>query len=106
MVKLRRLFDSILTLEAKKDLDDLKAHLGGSLFDDYMTIRNKIPSPSDLNKKYPDFSDTDWDNEIEKQFVKKYNTLIKDRIVHDSKEFKDAPSLEKISSNNKKRYLS
>lgn len=106
MVKLRRVFESDLYLESKKDLDDLKFYLGDTLFDDYMKIRDRIPSVSDLNKKYPDFSDTDWDKEIEKQFVKKYNTLIKDRIVHDSKEFKDAPSLERISSNNIKRYLS
>ena len=56
MIKLRRsiaekyrLESKDLTLEAKKDLDDLKQHLGDDLFDDYMRIRNKI-------------SDSDWKN--------------------------------------------
>ena len=42
MVKLRRVYESILTLESKKDLDDLKVYLGDKLFDDYMKIRDKI----------------------------------------------------------------
>ena len=57
MVRLRRvsivekyiLESKDLTLEAKKDLDDLKEHLGDDLFDDYMKIRNRI-------------ADSDWKN--------------------------------------------
>ena len=43
MVKLRRVYESDLYLESKKDLDDLKDHLGDKLFDDYMKIRDRIP---------------------------------------------------------------
>ena len=43
MVKLRRIFESNLYLESKKDLDDLKAFLGDKLYDDYMKIRDRIP---------------------------------------------------------------
>ena len=53
MVKLRRVFESELFLEAKKDLDDLKAYLGDKLFDDYMKIRDRIPK--DQND-FKDFS--------------------------------------------------
>ena len=53
MVKLRRVSELELYLESKKDLDDLKNHLGDNLYNSYMQIRNKIPSNSDLNKKYP-----------------------------------------------------
>ena len=53
MVKLRRVFESDLYLEAKKDLDDLKNYLGDKLFDDYMKIRDRIPK--DQNE-FKDFS--------------------------------------------------
>jgi len=53
MVKLRRVFESDLYLESKKDLDDLKAYLGDKLFDDYMKIRDRIPK--DQNE-FKDFS--------------------------------------------------
>lgn len=61
MVKLRRvsliesyiLESKYLTLEAKKDLEDLKAYLGDDLFDSYMKIRDKIPK--DQND-FKDFS--------------------------------------------------
>ena len=42
MVRLKRVFESYLYLESKKDLDDLKAYLGDKLFDDYMKIRDRI----------------------------------------------------------------
>ena len=45
MVKLRRLFvieNYNLALESKKDLDDLKKHLGDDLYNDYMKIRDRI----------------------------------------------------------------
>lgn len=51
MVKLRRINESELYLESKKDLDDLKAYLGDALFDDYMKIRDKISDPN-----FKDFS--------------------------------------------------
>lgn len=51
MVKLRRVSESELYLESKKDLDDLKAYLGDALFDDYMKIRDKISDPN-----FKDFS--------------------------------------------------
>ena len=60
MVKLRRvsliesyIFESKdLTLESKKDLEDLKDYLGDDLFDAYMKIRDKISDPNfkDFNK--------------------------------------------------------
>jgi len=53
MVKLRRIFESDLYLESKKDLDDLKNYLGNKLFDDYMKIRDRIPK--DQNE-FKDFS--------------------------------------------------
>lgn len=53
MVKLRRVYESIFTLESKKDLDDLKAYLGDNLFNDYMKIRDRIPK--DQNE-FKDFS--------------------------------------------------
>lgn len=53
MVKLRRVFESDLYLESKKDLDDLKNYLGDKLFDDYMKIRDRIPK--DQNE-FKDFS--------------------------------------------------
>ena len=53
MVKLRRVFESDLYLESKKDLDDLKSFLGDTLFDDYMKIRDRIPK--DQNE-FKDFS--------------------------------------------------
>lgn len=54
MVKLRRvsLIESYileskdLTIEAKKDLEDLKDYLGDNLFDSYMKIRDKITDPN------------------------------------------------------------
>jgi len=49
MVKLKRSLE--ITLESKKDLDDLKAYLGQDLFDDYMKIRDKI------SKDQNDFKD-------------------------------------------------
>ena len=59
MVKLHRIslveryiFESKdLTLEAKKDLEDLKDYLGDDLFDAYMKIRDKISDPN-----FKDFS--------------------------------------------------
>ena len=53
MVRLKRVFESYLYLESKKDLDDLKAYLGDKLFDDYMKIRDRIPK--DQNE-FKDFS--------------------------------------------------
>lgn len=61
MVKLRRmsvvekyiLESKDLTLEAKKDLDDLKDYLGDDLFDDYMKIRDRI---SKDKNDFKDFS--------------------------------------------------
>ena len=53
MVKLRRIFESNLYLESKKDLDDLKAFLGDELFDDYMKIRDRI---SKDQNEFKDFS--------------------------------------------------
>ena len=53
MVKLRRVYESDLYLESKKDLDDLKDYLGDKLFDDYMKIRDRIPK--DQNE-FKDFS--------------------------------------------------
>lgn len=53
MVKLRRVYESYLYLESKKDLDDLKSFLGDKLFDDYMKIRDRIPK--DQNE-FKDFS--------------------------------------------------
>ena len=53
MVKLRRVIESELYLESKKDLDDLKNYLGDKLFDDYMKIRDRIPK--DQNE-FKDFS--------------------------------------------------
>ena len=106
MVKLRRVFESDLYLESKKDLDDLKSFLGDKLFDDYMKIRDRIPSVSDLNKKYPVFNDKEWDDETEKLFIKKYSNLRKDPIIQKSKEYKDTPNISSISDNNKSRSLS
>ena len=106
MVKLRRVFESDLYLESKKDLDDLKSFLGDKLFDDYMKIRDRIPSVSDLNKKYPVFNDKEWDDETEKLFIKKYSNLRKDPIIQKSKEYSDTPNISSISDNNKSRSLS
>ena len=65
MLKLRRLSvvekyikEGKLTLEAQKDFDDLKEHLGDVLFDDYMKIRDRIANPEwkdfgKLKKKDP-----------------------------------------------------
>ena len=53
MVKLRRVYETNLYLESKKDLDDLKNYLGDKLFDDYMKIRDRIPK--DQNE-FKDFS--------------------------------------------------
>jgi len=53
MVKLRRVYESDLYLESKKDLDDLRDYLGDKLFDDYMKIRDRIPK--DQNE-FKDFS--------------------------------------------------
>lgn len=53
MVKLKRIYESTLFLEAKKDLDDLKEYLGQDLFDAYMEIRDRIPK--DQND-FKDFS--------------------------------------------------
>ena len=106
MVKLRRVFESELYLESKKDLDDLKSFLGDNLFDDYMKIRDRIPSVSDQNKKYPAFSDKEWDDETEKLFIKKYSNLRKDPIIQKSKEYSDTPNISSISDNNKNRSLS
>ena len=53
MVKLRRVYESDIYLESKKDLDDLKNYLGDKLFDDYMKIRDRIPK--DQNE-FKDFS--------------------------------------------------
>lgn len=62
MVKLRRLFvteNYNLILESKKDLDDLKKHLGDDLYNDYMKIRDRISDSEwkdfqKLKKKDPD----------------------------------------------------
>ena len=53
MVKLRRVYESYLYLESKKDLDDLKDYLGDKLFDDYMKIRDRIPKD---HNEFKDFS--------------------------------------------------
>ena len=106
MVKLRRVIESDLYLESKKDLDDLKSYLGDKLFDDYMKIRDRIPSVSDLNKKYPAFNDKEWNDETEKLFIKKYSNLRKDPIIQKSKEYSDTPNISSISDNNKSRSLS
>ena len=106
MVKLRRVIESELYLESKKDLDDLKSYLGDKLFDDYMKIRDRIPSVSDLNKKYPAFNDKEWNDETEKLFIKKYSNLRKDPIIQKSKEYSDTPNISSISDNNKSRSLS
>ena len=53
MVKLRRVFESELYLESKKDLDDLKSFLGDKLFDEYMKIRDRI---SKDQNEFKDFS--------------------------------------------------
>ena len=52
MVKLRRVYDSELFLESKKDLDDLKVYLGDNLFDDYMKIRDRIPKDQNEFKDF------------------------------------------------------
>ena len=52
MVKLRRVFESDLYLESKKDLDDLKNYLGDKLFDDYMKIRDRIPKDQNEFKDF------------------------------------------------------
>ena len=107
MVKLRRVFESELYLEAKKDLDDLKNYLGDKLFDDYMKIRDRIPSPYDLKKKYPEFNDDkEWGKETEDLFIKKYNLIIEDPILRLSF-YRDLPSLHNymLDSTNIDTYL-
>ena len=67
-------------LEGKKDLDDLKAHLGDDLFDAYMSIRNRIPSDADLSKQFPDFTEDEvFDDET--LFAKKYNNIRKHNLI-------------------------
>ena len=107
MVKLRRVFESDLYLESKKDLDDLKNYLGDKLFDDYMKIRDRIPSPYDLKKKYPEFNDDkEWGKETEDLFIKKYNLIIEDPILRLSF-YRDLPSLHNymLDSTNIDTYL-
>ena len=56
MVKLKRvhsiLESYLLTFEGKKDLEDLKSHLGDSLFDAYMKIRDRIPKEQNQFKDF------------------------------------------------------
>ena len=75
-----RISDLERFFEGKKDLDDLRSHLGDDLFDAYMQIRNRIPSGSDLNKQYPDFTAEDI-LEDEKLFIKKYVNLRNSNLI-------------------------
>lgn len=69
-----------LVYEGKRDLDLLKSYLGDDLYDSYISIRNKIPSDSDLNKQYPEFTKDDITND-EKLFIKKYFNVRNSNIV-------------------------
>lgn len=72
-----------LIYEGKKDLEDLRVYLGDELFDSYMNIRNKIPSESDLNKQFPEFT-VEYileKPENARQFLKKYSNLRKHNII-------------------------
>ena len=73
MVKLRRVYESDLYLESKKDLDDLKSFLGDKLFDDYMKIRDRIP------KDYNEFKDFSKLKKMDKKDIQDFVSSFKSK---------------------------
>ena len=72
-----------LVYEGKEDEAKLKAHLGDTLFNSYMSIRNKIPSIYDLNKAYPEFTlEKLEDEDTKKSFIKKYDKLRNHKLIN------------------------
>lgn len=72
-----------LVYEGKEDEEKLRAHLGDELYDAYMSIRDKIPSISDLSKAYPEFTlEKLEDKSIEKSFIKKYDKLRNHKLIN------------------------
>lgn len=72
-----------LVYEGKEDEEKLRAHLGDELYDAYMNIRDKIPSISDLNKAYPEFTlERLEDQLIRKLFIKKYDKLRNHKLIN------------------------
>lgn len=87
-----------LLLEGKDDEERLKQHLGGDLFSAYMSIRNRIPSISDLNKAYPEFTLEELeDKDTKNLFIKKYNNIRKHKLINNNAEFIHLPSMININ---------
>lgn len=60
--------------EGAQDLEAIRDHLGDDLYEAYMSIRNRIPSPRDLERQYPVFTEEDI-LENENVFLKKYSNI-------------------------------
>ena len=71
-------FLEYLVYEGKQDEEKLRAYFGDKLTDEYLKIRNRIPSEQDLLKAYPPAEEI-LDNQ--KVFIKKYNKLRQHNLI-------------------------
>lgn len=69
-----------LIYEGTQDFEAIRAYLGDDLYEAYMGIRDRIPSPRDLEKQYPVFTEEDI-LKNEKVFLKKYSNIRNSRMI-------------------------
>ena len=69
-----------LIYEGAQDLEAIRDYLGDDLYEAYMSIRNRIPSPSDLERQYPVFTEEDI-LKNENVFLKKYSNIRNSRMI-------------------------
>ena len=69
-----------LIYEGTQDLEAIRDYLGDDLYEAYMNIRNRIPSPRDLERQYPVFTEEDI-LKNENVFLKKYSNIRNSRMI-------------------------